>query len=123
MAGNERAMSAGPVEEDRHAAAAAVVELDHHGAAHRGALQARVEEGHDAAVGGIADGTRDRRRAVEVAAQGAQHAAQDRAGGAGVAAEGAGEGPAAGGAVDEAKPEGGRPFRQGRRAHDGRGED
>src|SRR6185369_840278 len=109
--------------EDRDAAPAAVVELHDHGAPHRRALQARVEEGHDAAVGRIADSARHHRRAVEVAAQGAQHAAQNRAGGAGVAGEGAGEGPAATRAVDRSEPRGRRPLRQWCRAHAGRGEE
>ena len=100
---------------------AAVVELHDRGAAHRRTLQARVEEGHDAAVGGIADGARDYGRAVEVAAEGAQHAAQDHRGGAGVATEGASEGAAAGGAVDGRETRGRSPLRQRSRAHCSRG--
>ena len=111
------------VSEDRDATPAPVVELHDHGAAHRGALQARVEEGHDAAVVGIPDGARDRRRAVELAAKGVQHAAQDGGGGAGVAAEGAGERAAATRAVDRGEARGRRALGQRRRAHGGRGEE
>jgi hypothetical protein len=113
----------GPIEEDHHAAPAAVVELHDRGAAHRGALQTRVEEGHDAAVGRIADGARDYWRAVEVAAEGTQHAAQDRGGGAGLATEGASEDPATGGAVDGDEARGRSTLRQRCRAHGGRGQD
>jgi hypothetical protein len=122
MAGNERAVR-GPIEEDHDAAPAAVVELHDHGAAHRRALQTRVEEGHDAAVIGIADRTRDHRRAVEVAAEGAQHATQDRGGGAGIPAEGAGQSTAASGAVDGGEPRGWRPLGKWSCAHDARVQD